>query len=730
MTTKSPYTLKDLQDWVREAQDMSAVWRSESWTAEELRDGEQWTQEKWNNAVNAGIDPLTINRIFPTINLLLGLQITNRYNTIAKGRTQKDTEIANIMSEGMAFINDQSGTEFLVSAAYKDQIVPGIGWLMCCHNKDDPKKEIIKIAYRDWKEMWFDPHYSPYAGLHWMDPSKCSYVFHQPWMDLDQLTGMFPKKEKELKEYTAARDSRLSGVRGSMWYDEGQMVEDYKNLWGSMASTRKRVRPVEMWYPIYQDGIWAKFANGDAEYLNPLMDKADKLKLDGQPENVRLWEDIVQKVQGAQEIVTARVRRMWTTTFLDDIELFDGPTPFSHDQYPFIPFIGYLDRYGFPFGVPHQMQGQQEEINNRRSMMAALLKNRRVIAEEDVVSGPNAAEKLQNLHDEANKIDGFMVVRPGKSGAIQIIEGTDRGALQAQMEVLRDSERELKEITGANDEQSGNKGQALSGVAISKRQMQSNIILAPLMENMRRSLKIMGNLQMAEIQGQWTSEKVLRITDKMTGADKFLSLNKRVQDPRTGHIVLQNNVTQGKFDIIISEAPPDDSVREQNMNLLIEWAKKSPPEMIPYIYFTAMELSGLPNKEMLIAKLRPLVGADPSEDELSQEQIKQKTIQELEAHKQQAAAQAQWEEELKGLAKEKAMLENELLKAQIKTILDGGGTVDAMKVKVASDKLKLDGFKTGADIAQKEKERKQREWEAWQRQQNEQDTRERKGAEA
>jgi hypothetical protein len=58
--------------------------------------------------------------------------------------------------------------------------------------------------------------------------------------------------------------------------------------------------------------------------------------------------------------------------------------------------------------------------------------------------------------------------------------------------MLHESERELKEISGANDEQAGYKGQTLSGVALEKRQAQSSIILAPLAENLRRSQRMLG----------------------------------------------------------------------------------------------------------------------------------------------------------------------------------------------------------------------------------------------
>lgn len=687
------YTLTQLHAFVREAQEISSIWRPDSWTAEEFMDGQQYTQSDYDKLFNAGIDPLTINRVFPTINLMLGLQIVNKYDTGAKGRTQKDSEVGQLMSEGIKYIDDQSGTEFLTTRATKDQLVPGIGWLMCCHNPD-PREEEIAVRYRDWKEMWWDPFSDP-----WVEPRTCRYVFHQPYKDIEHLIATFPDKKEELEAYSYQTSNERRSSVTSMWYDEAQQVEDMKIAYGGRDSTRRRVRPVEMWYPVYETGYWAIYADRTAK---PIPTKLPPV-------------EFYARMKGATEVVQRTVMRMWTTTFLDNIVLQDGLTPFNHDLYPFVPLVGYVNRYKFPYGVPHQMRGQQVEINKRRSMALALLQKRRVIAEAGVVpKGPNAARDLIHLYEEANKLDGFMIVQDGHGAGLQIIEGTEKGALQAQVMMLQEAERELKEITGANDEQAGYKGQAISGIAQQKRQDQANTIIAPLTENRRRSRKLLGQLQVAEIQGRWTGERVLRVTDRISGAEKFVSLNEKVLDERTGAYVIRNNVTQGKFDVIVTDAPPTDAVREQNMNLLIEWAKKSPPEMISRIMVMAMELSNLPNKDALLDKLKEIVGIDPTEEDMSADQRKARLLQALEQHKQQAQAEAQFQQQLKGLALEKAQLENDLLNAQIQAV-QTKGDVDIMKVKAADDKVKIDGFRVGAEVADREKRRQAEERERYAR---------------
>jgi hypothetical protein len=226
-------------------------------------------------------------------------------------------------------------------------------------------------------------------------------------------------------------------------------------------------------------------------------------------------------------------------------------------------------------------------------------------------------------------------------------------------------------------------------------------------------------LLIAEIQGCWKYEKILRITDRMTGADKFVALNEVVKGPDNNVIMIKNNVTQGKFDMVVSEAPATDTVRESNMNLLIEWAKKSPPEMIPYIMHMAMELSNLPNKELLLSKLEPLIGVNPEDENLSEEERKAKVVESLKQHQAAAQKKAMLTDQLTAIQLDNARLENEKLKAEIARIIGAPGTPEDRKAKAQQDKVNLEGFKVGYQVQNDAAEiARVAENERWQREQN------------
>lgn len=642
-----------LQEWVNEAKQATGEARTEMYRDEQVYDGGkgQWTSDDWDNAKAAGLDPVTINRTWPICNLILGSEVINKFETVAKGRTQDDTELGQVMTESVKFVMDQNDGEFLITSAFRGAVIPGMGCIQVVKN-NDPRQEKIKLAERNYKDMGWDPFASP-----WFKPETCRYLYFSRWTDLRNLQGMFPEKRQEIADAYNDMTHTLKDEMGGDEYTADYATEiEYDKRFQiaiSADAERKRVRPVEIWYPLYESAHFATFADGRVVELANDMDPMDQYQI----------------ITNSQAVVKASVKKMHSCTFMGNLELQRSPTPHSHDEYPFVPFIGYLDRFMYPYGIPRQIRGQDEEINKRRTMALQLLKSRRVIIERGAVKDGDEG-LLQDVHEEINKTDGFVVVEDQAIGKkkIHIMEGTDLAP--AQVALMQQSEQEMKEIVGANDERMGEKSNVTSGKALERKEKAGATMTASLFDNQRRSLKTLGTLVGSDIQGFWTEEKILRITDRMTGADRFVELNKKIQG-ENGAIEVKNNITQGKFDFIVSEAPETDTVREKNVELIIEWVKKSPPEVIPQLMSVAFEISDLPNKEKLLAKIQPLLGNSPEEADMEPEQLKQKIMDELEAAKQEEAKAKEYEDQEIQLELKNKDLENQKLEAEIKSIEDG-----------------------------------------------------------
>lgn len=666
-----------LNTYVQEAQWAARDWRAQAWRSCEMMDGgdAQWTQADYDAAIDAGIDPVTINRTFPAVNLLLGYEVINKFDITAKARTNKDSEVSQVMTESIKFIMDQCSGTYLISQAFKDQIIPGFGCLSPNLNLD-PRKEKLTLKYRDWKEMWWDPFSSP-----WWDPETTKYVFQQRWTDLASLQAVFWEKKDELKDQFDQLSGAQSDTYSSFFDDEASYIEENVRMMagsGWVESKRKRVRPVEMWYPRDEKCMFALFLDGTVIELRDDMDIMEQFQI----------------VSAAQEVVQTIVKKMYVCTFIDDLVLMHRPSPFPHDQFPFVPFIGYLDRFNTPYGVPKQIMGQDEEVNKRRSMALALLKARRVTVEEGVAKDK---EGLQRIYEEANKLDGFLVVKKGQMANVKIHEQAELAP--SQISILQQDEREIQEMSGANSESSGFKTPALSGVALEKKITQGATTTATLFDNKRRSLKMIGEQVVANVQGFWKYPKILRITDRMSGAERYVELNQKVLG-ENNVIKVKNNITQGRYDTIVSDAPYSDTIREKNMDLLMRAVDKSPPEVIPQLISMAFEMSNLPNKDQLLAKIKPLLGVNSEDEDLTPEEIKAKNQEQMAA----AQEKQQEAEELQkaGIQLEltKKQLENLKIKAEIQKILtDAKKTMRDADLK--DDQFQADSIMKGFDMSQK-----------------------------
>lgn len=675
--------IKQLNAWRAEAMDASRDWRSESWRDWEMYDGDQWSLEDKSKAKDAGIPyTLTINRTFPTINVLLGLQLMNKYDLSAKGRTNKDAEISQVMTEGMKFVMDQWDGHHKIGMAFRDEIIAGIGFLLPCLSAD-PRKERVKVTYGNWTEIWWDPYSSP-----WLDAETCRYVLRQRWMDAEDLCALFPEKRDEIG---AVSKEMIGGTYRAGLDDEDTLKEEKVNAadTGWADTGRKRIRPCELWYTAYETCLFGVFPNGNVMEISPDAPPMEQFAI----------------VSSTREVVSATVKKYRVATFLGSLLLADTASPYSHDSFPFVPFVGYLNRWNNPFGVPRQLRDHEEEINRRRSMALALISSRRVMIEEDAASD---TQSITQIYEEINKPDGFIILRSGALREQKIRIAEQAQLAPEQLALLAQSEREIMQIAGTNAEVMGYRSNAISNVAEERRAHQSGIVTATLFDNYRRSLNILGTQVMSLIQAEWRGEKVLRITDRMSGADRFVALNQRITDAN-GALVVRNDITQGKFDVVVSDSPMTDTTREINLMMIIEWIKKSPPEVIPHLLTLAFEMSNVPNKDQLMAKIKPLFGQDPRDEDLSPEEIKQKAVANLEAQAQMQAEQAQLAKAATELELENKRLLNEKIKAEIQKISSMPATeaarVDALhrKVDVSEERVLLDGIRTGADIEGKKR---------------------------
>jgi len=657
MKKSNQASLKQLIGWAGEAQLAAQDWRAESWEDYEFRDGKQWTLADLKRNEKLGIRSITINRTFPVLNLLQGSYLTTPPMVTAKGRTKEDNELGQVMSEAIMFVGDQCQGPRHKKRAFEQSITAGIGFLETGYNPD-PRQEKVHYFPRNWYSVWWDPYSTP-----WMPKESCRYAFSAEWSNLDDVAMLFPEKDKEIREQF--RELSIDDFVPDI-LDEGTQIEEMRRYIGSSSwvnTQTNRVRPIEMWYTVVDKGFFAKLPNGRVIDLDTLPSPNEEYEV----------------IQQATEVLTANVKKMRTAAFLGNLLLQDVPTPYAHDSYPYVPYVGYLDRYDQPFGVPRQIKEQDSEVNKRRSMALSLMSSRRVITEEEASSDQN------ETHREANRQDGFIVMKRGKMDRIRIEE---MGVMApAQMEVLNASEREIQEITGSRDVQP--QSNVRSTGMMEKQEATSASVTASLLDNAKMSDKILGEKLMALVQDTWTDEKVLRVTDRVTGTEKFTTVNERFLDD-TG-ITVRNDITQARFDIVISTTPMTDTMREKNMENIFAALNKAPPEAIGPLINLAMEISDLPNKDELLSQIRKATGM-PGFEDITTVEREQQEQQEQQAKAEQQAKDQEANDIAVRQEQEQTAAETEKIRAETQ--------VELQKVEIAKQDVDQKGFQIGQQAVQ------------------------------
>lgn len=655
-------TADELIAWVAEAVNIHQVWRKESWEDYEFRDGVQWSEEEKDTLINEkNIQPLIINRITPIIKFIHGWFILNQREYSVKGRTKEDVELGQVMSEALMFIRDQNKGIQKISNAFLEQIITGIGCTKVFYNSD-PRKEKVSFTRVNWHDIWWDPFSTP-----WFDSETARYAFTAPWKDLDVFCSFFPDKAQEIREQF---DAAASDSLGSISMDESASVEDFKRQLSSMGywtdTERKRIRPVEMWYPVFDERLFLKMRNGR------VLDLED---MSGQ--------DRFEALRYSKELITATVRKMRVAILFNTMKVYDIPSPLPFDDFPFSTFVAYTDRFGLPFGVPRELTDLSKELNKRRSIALARADDFRMFTEK------GAVEDLDTAYYEANRSKGHIVLAANGMGKIKIEDLKDLAS--TQMALAQQTRQEINEVSGTLDESMAIPDQVQSEGALQEKKGLQNIKLASLFQNADIAIKDLGAKLCSMIQDSWTEEKTLRVTDRMTGVDAFIKINQSVVGPNGETIHVKNNIAESAFDIVVTTSQVTDTQRDKTLDLIFSAINKAPPEAIPPLLNLGLAMSDIPDKGEWLEQIMNATGMEKHPDGMSKEDKDAAKLEKAKAAQQQQEFDRNLAIQTQTVANQEKAANTEKLRAEALSILK-----EADRKK---DELVLEQFKVGQEAA-------------------------------
>jgi len=322
-----------------------------------------------------------------------------------------------------------------------------------------------------------------------------------------------------------------------------------------------------------------------------------------------------------------------------------GASIYRHNRYSLTPIWCYRrgkDR--LPYGAIRRVRDIQQDLNKRASKALFLMNTNQIIADEGAVDDWN------NLRDEADRPDGMIVKKSGKS--VEIRRDSEMASGQINMMTLAQST--IQRASGISNENLGRQTNATSGLAIQARQLQGSVVTTEPFDNLRLAVQVQGEKQLSLTEQFYTDEKVVRLTGAR-GAVEWVKINTPELQP-DGSTRYLNDITATAADFVVAEQDYNGTMRQVMFEQLNQMASRLPPEIALRLLRMAIEFSDLPNKDEIADQIRQLTGEQDPNKEMTPEQA------------QQAQAQMQQQAEALEMQRQTAMLALEEQGAKVKLI--------------------------------------------------------------
>jgi hypothetical protein len=342
--------------------------------------------------------------------------------------------------------------------------------------------------------------------------------------------------------------------------------------------------------------------------------------------------------------------------YLGPHRLYDFPSPYSHRYFPYVPFWGFrTDKEQAPFGLVRGMMSPQDVVNSSDAKQHWMLNARRLIASSDAIDTRH--NSWRQVQDELARPDAVVLLDPAKPTSIFKVEQDFQLTTQQYQRRLQ-AANDIENAGGVFKSMMGKEGGATSGIAINALIEQGSVTLAEINDNYRFARRQVGEMLFSMIHEDLIGQPMtVQVPAQFGSRKKPVALNQ--PNPQTGTV--DNNVALVNAKVVLNDVPSTPAFRAQQLQVLSEVVKSLPPEMQMATIDVLIKLTDVPEKDLLIERLRRMAGIQdvPPEEEDA-----------MLAQQQEAAAKAaQIQEEAAIAAIEKTEAETEALKAKTQATL-------------------------------------------------------------
>lgn len=678
-------TLERFTSWLQEIYDQPP-WRAQADKVADYIDGNQLDAETLRDMQAIGMPVITENLIAPALSAVKGMEAMNKldWRVTPDGVDSSTDDLADAMSHKLNEVERMTNADDAISDAYAAQVGPGIGWVEVSRSYD-PFAYPYRVQSVHRNEMWWD----------WKSRGKlledARWLIRRRWVDRDMAKAMFPRHAELIEHagtgwthydstYTLTEGGTSTDLALNYADERGWSIEEQE--WRDI--NQHRVCLYECWYKVLEPALILQGPDGRVVEF----DKTNQIH--------------VMAVQTGQivprRVTVTRMRLCW---WMGPHKLHDGPTPHPHNDFPYVPFMGYReDRTAVPYGLARAMVPMQDEVNARLSRMQWGMAAVRVTRTVGAVAMDD-----EQFRDEIARPDADIVLDAERmrNGGVFKVE-RDYQLNQQQYQRYIDARDGIQRVAGIFNSYMGKGGEGVtSGIGLQALTNQSSQNLADINDNMRYARRKVGELLLSMvIADMGARETVIDVPAGVMAKAKQVPINQPAIDPDTGVRYLNNDISRIKMKVILSDVPSTSGYRGQQLMAMSEIVKSLPPPMQMAVMPFVMELADTPNKREMIRAIKQVLGQGDDMEQITPEMVQQQI--------EQAVVQALQEAGYEDKAHERQFKAQELqLKAQELMHEDKRLALDTFEAKA---KAHVENLKAEADWTRAEIERMRADLEA------------------
>jgi hypothetical protein len=593
--------------WQRAAQ-AQQTWAEQAKECVDFLEGRQWSKDDIAALDAAGRPHLKFNKISPLVRLVAGYHRNNRMDMTAIPGHEGDSneDVARTLTKILKQVSNLTELPYVDAEVFLDGITTGRGFY-------DDRLDFNNNDLGEIKSQAVDPFtvYMDADGDQY-DLNKCNIVQVSKWLSIEDVTASYGKQAADLVSgfingqnwnmfpvYGTEDSQEIHPVR-KFGMEEDEMMGEWSAFHGLFMDhfvdrAHKNIRCIDSQY-------W------ETEVANVFIDleTGDKSVIPKTWKEERIQKALYYAQQVGNPLIVQKrpVRRVRWTVVIGDLIVSDSWSPY--DRFTLNLFAPY-HRRGHTMGMVEDLIDPQKEINKRRSNQIEIVgrsTNSGWQFHQDAVT-PDQKKNLQ----QNSSAPGFLFEHKGE-GDKKPVPINNSPNLTAQKLLEDSSVKDLKEISGINDAALGQLDRAaISGKAMESRQRQTMVGLQMYMDNFKRTKILQGKKQIAIIQKHYTEQRIIRIQGEKDKPAEQVVLNQQVVDETTGAIKeILNNVTIGKYSIMVDETPLSASFKEAQFEELTQIFEMLGPNISGFLAQTSpeiiLEMSSIPNKQEFIEGLK------------------------------------------------------------------------------------------------------------------------------